>query len=115
MLLEDVTFLTLFMCATLKHAAVHSWCCYMSGKSGLLQLVFKKGRPFLNVHVFELYKYIPVPHLIPSRSLSLTKQPGTLTGGGSSRTNNVLMKVGAVTCRAKAACSNSFSKKGALI
>ena len=51
---------------------------------------------------------IPVPYLIPSRSLSLTKQPHTLTGGGSSSANNVLMKVGAVTCRVKAACSNSF-------
>ena len=57
MLLKDVLLLTLFMCATLKHAAVHSWCCYMSGKGGLFQLVLKKGRPFLNVLVFELYKY----------------------------------------------------------
>ena len=92
------------MCATLKHAAVHSWCCYMSGKGGLFQLVFKKGRPFLNVRVFELYKYIPFKRsyvrvvqvyqyhiLIPSSSLYLTKQPDTLTGGGSSSANNVLL------------------------
>ena len=80
------------------------------GKGGLFQLVLKKGRPFFNVRVFEMYKYIPVPYLIPSRSLSLTKQPDTLTGGGSSSANNVLMKVGAVTCRVKAACSNSRSR-----
>ena len=86
----------------------------MSGKGGLFQLLLKKGRPFLNVRVFELYKYTPVPYLIPSSSLYLTKQPETLTGGGSSRTNNGLMKVGAVTCRVKAACSKSFSKKGTL-
>ena len=86
----------------------------MSGKGDLFQLLFKKGRPFLNARVFELYKYIPVPYLIPSRSLSLTKQPDTLTGGGSSSANNVLMKVGAVTCRVKATRSKSFSKKGAL-
>ena len=57
MWLKDVSFLTLLMCATLKRAAVHFWCCYMSGKGGLFQLVLKKERPFSNVRVFDLYKY----------------------------------------------------------
>ena len=91
MLLKDASILTYFMCATLEYATVHSWCCYMSGKGGLFQVVFKKGRPFLNVRVFELYKYIPVPCLIPSSSLSLTKQSDTWTGGGSSSAINVLL------------------------
>ena len=52
-----VVFDIVHVCHTLKHAAVHSWCCYTSGKGGLFQVVLKKRHPFLNVRVFELYKY----------------------------------------------------------
>ena len=51
----------------------------------------KKGCPFSNVRVLELYKYTSTIFFILSRSLSLTKQPDTLTGGGRSNANNVLM------------------------
>ena len=51
----------------------------------------KEGRPFLNVRVFGLYKYTSTIFLIPSRSLSLTNQPDTWTGGRSSSANNILM------------------------
>ena len=44
----------------------------MSGKGGLFQLLLKKGRPFLNVRVFELYKYTST--IFDSFSLSLPNQ-----------------------------------------
>ena len=50
----------------------------------------KKGALFLTF-VCSSCTSIPVPYLISSRSLSLIKQPDTLTGGGSSSANNVLM------------------------
>ena len=58
-----------------------------------LSTIFHDRKPKLasQKNVFELYKYTSTIFLIASRSLSLTKQPDTLTGGGSSSANNVLM------------------------
>ena len=69
---------------------------------------FPKRARFLKRSCVRIVQVYTIPYLIPSRSLSLTKQPDTLTGGGSSSANNLLMKVGGVTCRVKAACSDSF-------
>ena len=50
--------------------------------------VLKKGALF-QTFVCSNCTNIPVPCFIPSRALSLTKQPDMLTGGGSSSANNV--------------------------
>ena len=53
-----------------------SWCTllvmFMSGKGGLFQLVFKKGHPFFNLRVFELYKYTST--IFDAFALSLPNQ-----------------------------------------